>query len=553
MALREYDAARTALEAAWRAGYRSPEVAYALGLAALQALQDKEGLVRADAEGPRRIKLLREAELPPALAWLDKAKGAKVEVPEFGQGLLAEARDDWPAAEAGYRAALAKAPWMFEAWRALAHVATQGTSSKLNTTGPEGQAAGNAAMSKALEHLRQAEQLAPSDELSFVAESQLHVSWFISESASIRRSPEPIRAANAALDRARLIRPGSVQILNAKVAAVMQSAFLDLSTGGDPGPAVRDTAREFAAVPRAAFATESEFSLAQTALHHLWWIAAEADWRFGRDPRPALAEAARMRAAVPILDQHYAFSLLIEARDRIRRGENPAAVFEQATTLMRDLEASRGVEAWNDTIWGELLLEKAQWLLAQGTQCRDTMAEAAQRLERTAQTNPMMAYTFYYLPRLRALQARCALRQGADPRTFVQQSLDAARKGIAVNPRNAEVQLAAADAHLAHAQVRAARQQDPRPALDAAEAALRAAEATNPRHFRAALLRSELALEAAAWAACSGADAAPSLRRAEAAVRAGQQLKADEPAFKTTLARIQKLRTDPRATSATTM
>jgi hypothetical protein len=104
------------------------------------------------------------------------------------------------------------------------------------------------------------------------------------------------------MERARTIRPDSIPLLIGAATTLLQRGFQKLSTGLDPGPEAAAMAREIQQKARDQIAADSDDSRVILGLrHNLWWVAAEADHRFGRDPGGALAEAANARKEIGIL------------------------------------------------------------------------------------------------------------------------------------------------------------------------------------------------------------------------------------------------------------
>ncbi|GEM_PF-4412564 len=265
----------------------------------------------------------------------------------------------------------------------------------------------------------------------------------------------------------------------------------------------------------------------------------EADARFGRDTTEALAQTAHWRGQVP-LDVHMAFPLLVEAKLRRARGKDAGPVYVQTQGILEQVLASQGQpqEVFLLTTLGQCLFERAEWEAFQGRDPGPTLLRSIQILERAVRTDPTLAFIYYYLPRAQALLARTRAKTGGDPAPLLEAALANAATGLAINPRNAHLQLTAADVYLARAQ---AGPGDPGPWLDRARGALDLSEAVNPRYYEAKLLRAEVELEAALAAKRSGQPLGPFPARVIDACRQGRAIMKDEPGFARILARVAAL------------
>jgi serine/threonine-protein kinase len=118
MVLRDHDAAREHLERAWAAGYRQPEVAYALGQ--VLGRQYTEALHEADhipdpARRESRRQEIATRYRDPALGYLRQSGDARSSSAEYLAAQLAYYEDRHDEALAGARAAYARLPWLYEA------------------------------------------------------------------------------------------------------------------------------------------------------------------------------------------------------------------------------------------------------------------------------------------------------------------------------------------------------------------------------------------------------------------------------------------------------
>jgi hypothetical protein len=118
LVLGEPDLARVHLEAAWHAGYRTAETAYALGLA-LGALYQRElalaGVISDRTRREARQRDLQAAYRDPAIAYLRQVTGVGVAVPEYVEGVLALHEKRYDDALRHAERAQQRVPWLFEA------------------------------------------------------------------------------------------------------------------------------------------------------------------------------------------------------------------------------------------------------------------------------------------------------------------------------------------------------------------------------------------------------------------------------------------------------
>jgi serine/threonine-protein kinase len=118
LVLGELDAARERLQRAWDGGVRTPEAAYALGVT-LAHLYERERRAFSAAPSPEeRERLRREADAAlrdPALGFLEKARGARMDSPEYAEALVAELQGELDRAIELARSSAESKPWLYEA------------------------------------------------------------------------------------------------------------------------------------------------------------------------------------------------------------------------------------------------------------------------------------------------------------------------------------------------------------------------------------------------------------------------------------------------------
>jgi serine/threonine-protein kinase len=118
LALDDYETARSHLQQAWDSGYRTPDVAYALGVTLGELYQIEVGRTRRiGAAEQRKIQLqqLEKTLLEPAVACLQASEGVELASPRYLAALLAYYSGDYDQAVQQARDAFAEVAWLYEA------------------------------------------------------------------------------------------------------------------------------------------------------------------------------------------------------------------------------------------------------------------------------------------------------------------------------------------------------------------------------------------------------------------------------------------------------
>lgn len=396
LALRDTAAARRRLEAAWEAGYRPPEEAFALGLVYGELYQ--QGLVAAQgiADAPARqaaIDAARERWRAPALELLETSRGGAGVVPDYLEGLIAFYEEDYEASlEAGARA-LEQAPWLYEA------------------------------------------QLLRGEALAFAGNGHRDAG---------RHDPaaETYARAEAALRQAVAMAPSDPETYRRLCALAAQRIELEVyGRGGDVesllAPAVDSCHRGLVAAP--------DHAGLFLELAGLWaGVGAQRSKAGNDDPAPAWEEAstyARRAAELAPTDErvwHVQASVYADrARYSAERGDDPRQDFDRALDAAR-----RGAELAPEptrllNLQGIVGIRRASYELTSGKDPSATLRAAARALEHAAELDPGYGYAFNNLGRVHGIEARYQARQGLDPRPALLRSAEALRQALALNPENA--------------------------------------------------------------------------------------------------------------------
>ena len=118
LALRDYQAADQHLEAAWKAGVRTPEAAFARGvvLSNLYRIGLKRSRGLSDPEAQQRERTRLESELrEPALEMLHRGLDDSTTPPAYIEGLVALIEERWDDGLQAAQRLKTTAPWMYEA------------------------------------------------------------------------------------------------------------------------------------------------------------------------------------------------------------------------------------------------------------------------------------------------------------------------------------------------------------------------------------------------------------------------------------------------------
>ena len=118
LGLHEYTKANEALQRAWDHGYRSPEVAYSLGLTLGHLYQTELKRVEQISNKDDREAKRKEIETQfrdPAVHYLKQSRGAAFETPAYAEALIAYYEKKYDDALKKTVAAFNEIPWMYEA------------------------------------------------------------------------------------------------------------------------------------------------------------------------------------------------------------------------------------------------------------------------------------------------------------------------------------------------------------------------------------------------------------------------------------------------------
>jgi len=471
LVLGELDAARARLEEAWDRGLRTPDVAYALGVTLAHLYErERRGFTSAPtrAEREKRKAAIDATLRDPALGFLAKARGARMDVPAYAEALIAELQDDLDRAIALAGSAAETAPWLYEARTLL----------------------GRAYRRRGLERMesgRDAEALADLD----AAEAAYRAA------VDVARSDPKAREGLCSVFRDRI---DAAQIRRRPVAEEFEEAaeWCGSAVAADP---------------------ENALSLLRASdVEWQWGLELVAE---GKDPRPRFLRAVELaeRTIPSRFDVAYALdnvgiAWVNQAQWEADHGIDARASFGRAEEAFRRCAREFPNLFSVHCNLAETLVARARTERAAGRAPTALLGEARSSLERGAAVSGHFCVDLNRVL-VEEEAARWALLTGADPAPQAAEAVRLLAALRAKNPGAVEGLLAGARAELVAAHHALLGRGDPGPRVRSALALLSEAERTSPGAREAVPVRAEALLLAArarprddaAWAAAAAATA----------------------------------------------
>jgi tetratricopeptide (TPR) repeat protein/tRNA A-37 threonylcarbamoyl transferase component Bud32 len=418
LTLGEYPAAREQLQAAWDAGFREPEVAWAYGVA-MGRLYEREveelyWVAGQRTRTTRRLDLDRQLR-DEAVSLLGLSEGTEGVPDAFAEALIAHYEDRAEDALALAQVSLEAAPWFYEARMLQGAVHSQLARTALSRGSS---AAAADAFRHAGEIFRDVTGIAPSDPESYAATCRMWRdvvrSRRFGDTDDLRQT---LDRAVSACDRALAVDSMRVAEVNVKAACYLTLGDRQLALGEDPGEAVDAALASAGRVLK----IEPENSTGLRLLGRAHTLAA-AWWNVGtpgegREPVERVAEWTEI-----------AVESLMKA----------SALAPEDAAVHLDL--------------GRALAIRARFLATQGEDARQVVDRAQDALGRAAELSPGA-------PEIHLESARCWLlaahqedRYSSDPITSYDEAVAAARRTIAIRPDHLEANYSLGRAHLGRAE-----------------------------------------------------------------------------------------------------
>jgi serine/threonine-protein kinase len=576
LALREFPEAKRELEKAWSLGYRSPDVALALGRTlgdlyriGLEELPKITDSIEQETRKKELIQTLRD----PALVLLRRVTQERPEQRTWLEGLLAFTEGRFPEALTRAQEAFAQDPGLYEA-KVLEGRVRISMAKEVEESKPDESLAD---LNAAAIPLQQALNMARSDPDLLHAEGgrRLAVMRYRVQHAS--DLGETYGAAQEALDWALEADPSSGQIYETKATAARALAFYQNTHGQDPFPSLD---QGIAWCKKAATLLPSNAVIC-VSLGDLFRFKGQALMQRGQDPRPEIAQSiasleealqrepgdrqAHARLGTTLLLQAGLLGAggtdvrgilkkgLAHAQEALRLSPTFAQAADVAGSIcanLAELDGPQGRDpepfyrkalsyyqqaAINGPSYGLFLndladgsLKLALHLRKVGASPDETLRAGLEAAEKSMRTSPdyLSLLTF---GELLTVQAQVQMDRGEDPGPTLHKAREILQKSEAINASDYTTFWDQGTLALVAGQAEQRRGASPVNAWKEAKAHLDRAAQLNPSGLEPLVLSARLALVQATWEASKTHSPLATLQWGEAAVQKGFSLNPRQP------------------------
>jgi serine/threonine-protein kinase len=492
LALQDFDRAREHLERAWNLGYRTPEVAFALGSTLGELyFREEQSLYKIQSQKQRNarrdeiVRTLRE----PACRYLQAGVGLNTDCPEWPQALLAfyegRLRDALVKAGEAFR----RLPWLYEA-KVLEGRIWRGDGATHRIAGRYAEA--EASYRRAVEGYEAAIQVAPSDaqvrlDLANLWADRLFMGvWYTG-----RPDPEAYARTLAAAGEAQRIDPDLLDVY--KVIIDTRSSWMEhlFNTGQSAEAEATETVR----VAEEALRRQPDSIAFLDEVATVYWQCGKLAMTRREDPQPWFLKGIASMDRLLAVEPNHVVALntrgLIRMDlgvDRESRGQDPTADFEAAVESLEQALAVGRENVSSGVNLALACLSLMEYQIPLGRGDPPALARRADAALAAAEAaNPNTHWTHRTRAGVRLAMARWRATRGEPLGEEVAAARAALARARAINPNDEMIGLYLADCELCAAYDAMTGGRDWRPVLRAARrqaAALAAGPlATHGRHL----------------------------------------------------------------------
>lgn len=427
LALGEPEKALKELEQAWSAGYRTPDVAYALGEAHCQVFWSEAG--EAGFRGDEAaVTASKDRHLPKAKAYFEQAQGQSFDPPALAAAFMDRIKGRTEVALEEARSASASNPWDFESVESeVSALARLGFDHQVVGDYEEAQryyqqAAGTA---------RVAQDLGRSDPASLQSDINWRLAWAASTLEQGRTDPRFLDDLDQECDRLLLLDPDNPEAQANKLTAQVIRAEAEMNLGHDPSALLEAGMRRYDPHPAGASPSVNG-RVAWMELHRI-----RAQWlmEHGGDPGPDLQIALRDGGHSDYrLHDSWAEVMLLKAKWELGQGMDPEPVLDAMEAATRVQFKRRVVHGYFDAALGEAAFIRAQWKQRFGTDPSQALQEAQRELTAAIQANAKVVYPYLVQAQLQLWKAQDSSQVPSTRQEALTLAHRAVVEGLAVKP-----------------------------------------------------------------------------------------------------------------------
>lgn len=437
LALQEFPQAQARLQEAWDRGYRTPESAYALGRAL--GKQYQKGMQGASRIPNEELRAARRQELErlyrdPAVNRLKEAGQGGMDVPLYGEALLAFYGDRWEAALKSLGEARRQAPWAYEILVLEGDVYLEWA---LQVQEKGDQTRTEELLNQAAQPLELAANIARSDPAVYedlarvwIARLELARSRGRPAEMILARVDENLRLAFAA-------DPNRADTYVLRAAALSRWADILHETGREEGPALEQSSE----AARRAIALDPANAEAYNLYGRNLWRTGQNMMTRGQDARSILSRATEQFRQALVIDPNNSFVynnlavvFALRARQAMDAGGNPTPLADQAIAYYKkaiQLSPAPSPPYYN---MGMSLWMKAEHARKSGQDPRPYLKQALDSYRSAVRCKPTESRYHNKVGECLDLLAEAEMAAGGDPRAWLDQAFAEFDEALRLNP-----------------------------------------------------------------------------------------------------------------------
>lgn len=516
MALHEYAQALAQLRQAEALGVQTPELHYALGFALGKHFEQAMQEARLSGGGDWASKQLKELEptyLSPALASLERSRAARLEAPQYLEGLIAYYRRDYETAIRKADEAIKEAPWLYEAHKLAGDVFLE-RALHARDTGRSDEAERHFASS--VKRYGEAALIGQSDGEVYEALADAWIGQIEMAQNQARPSDAAYAAAVAASEKLSSTEPGSVagplKLARAAMVTVMVSGV---------SPIGSTRIRQCITSAEAVLTQQPEHPHARELAASCYTRLADLERARGKDPMPLFGKAADLLEPAVQRNPRFLWGLNSLSNVYGMRGiylqqRGSAAAAGALEKAVKSSEAAAALDASDlaavtNVIFALSLLIKE---VSTDEDVERLLSRADAWLARCQAINPKFQQCYDNHFQGYVIAAQRALLSSRDPGRFLKRAFDGLAETRRLGEGLLDAEQHAALAHWVEATDRVRQQKDPGDALSALQDDLRRCAAIAPEDAMCRTVAAQAEWVTADWLLAQGRPAAARLQDA---------------------------------------